>query len=279
MYEVVEKKELATGIHLIEIEAPMIARRAKAGQFIMLMIDDQGERIPLTMADWNREKGTITIIELEAGKTTLQLGTLKKGDKLRSIVGPLGMETHAENFGTAVCIGGGIGCALMYPVVRVLKQAGNELLSIMGSRTAEALVMEDEISAYSDELFICTDDGTKGHHGFVSDILKQMLDEKRPIDLIYAVGPIIMMKVIADMTRPYGVKTIVSLNPIMVDGTGMCGSCRVSIDGETKFACVDGPEFDAHKVDFKLLIERNKRYLDEEKLAVEKFQQGVKRDA
>lgn len=275
MYEIVNKKDLSSDIHLLEISAPMIARRAKAGQFVMLMVDDKGERIPLTMADWNPEKGTVTIIELEAGKTTKQLGMLEVGDKLRSIVGPLGMETELENHGTVVCIGGGIGIALMYPVVRALKQAGNKIVSIMGSRTAKTMILEDEIAAVSDEVHICTDDGTKGHHGFVSDILKQMLDEKKPIDIVYAVGPIIMMKVISDITRPYSVHTVVSLNPIMVDGTGMCGSCRVSVDGKTKFACVDGPEFDGHKVDFKLLIERNKRYLEEERRALEKFNKEV----
>jgi len=276
MYEIIDKKELTPGIHLLEINAPMIAKNAKAGQFVMLMIDDVGERIPLTMADWNAEKGTITIIALEVGKTTMNLGRMKKGDKLRSVVGPLGLETEGRKYGTVVSIGGGIGIALMYPVVRALKQAGNKVISIMGAKTAETLILEDEIAAHSDELFICTDDGTKGHHGFVSDILKQQLDESKQVDMVYAVGPIIMMKVITDITRPYEIETIVSLNPIMVDGTGMCGSCRVSVDGKMKFACVDGPEFDGHKVDFQLLIERNKRYLEEEKLAIERYAKEVK---
>ena len=276
MYEIIDKKELTPGIHLLEINAPMIAKNAKAGQFVMLMIDDVGERIPLTMADWNAEKGTITIIALEVGKTTMNLGKMKKGDKLRSVVGPLGLETEGRKYGTVVSIGGGIGIALMYPVVRALKQAGNKVISIMGAKTAETLILEDEIAAHSDELFICTDDGTKGHHGFVSDILKQQLDESKQVDMVYAVGPIIMMKVITDITRPYEIETIVSLNPIMVDGTGMCGSCRVSVDGKMKFACVDGPEFDGHKVDFQLLIERNKRYLEEEKLAIERYAKEVK---
>lgn len=275
MYEIIDKKELTPEIHLLEINAPMIAKNAKAGQFVMLMIDDVGERIPLTMADWNAEKGTITIIALEVGKTTMNLGKMKKGDELRSVVGPLGLETEGRKYGTVVSIGGGIGIALMYPVVRALKQAGNKVISIMGAKTAETLILEDEIAAHSDELFICTDDGTKGHHGFVSDILKQQLDESKQVDMVYAVGPIIMMKVITDITRPYEIETIVSLNPIMVDGTGMCGSCRVSVDGKMKFACVDGPEFDGHKVDFQLLIERNKRYLEEEKLAIERYAKEV----
>lgn len=276
MYEIVEKKTLATGIHFLEIKAPMIAQRAKAGQFIMLMIDDMGERIPLTMADWDAKKGTVTIIALEAGKTTMKLGTLKKGDCLRTIVGPLGIETHTQGLGTVVCVGGGIGIALMFPSVRAMKQAGNKVISIMGAKTKDLLLLEKEITAFSDEVHVCTDDGTYGHHGFVSDILKKMLDEKRPINTVYAVGPIIMMKVLSDLTKPYGVHTIVSLNPIMVDGTGMCGSCRVLVDGKTKFGCVDGPDFDGHKVDFGLLIARNKRYLEEEKTAVEKFKKEVR---
>ncbi|MEM2838744.1 MAG: sulfide/dihydroorotate dehydrogenase-like FAD/NAD-binding protein [Thermoplasmata archaeon] len=276
MYKIVDKRDLATGIHLLEIEAPLIARKAKAGQFVMLMIDDKGERIPLTMADWNPEKGTVTVIALEAGKTTMKLGTLKKGDNLRSVVGPLGIETHTHGLGTVVCIGGGIGIALMFPTVRAMKQAGNKVISIMGARTKDLLIMEKEVKAYSDEIYPCTDDGSYGHHGFVSDILKKMLEEKRKIDVVYAVGPVIMMKVISDLTRPYGVKTIVSLNPIMVDGTGMCGSCRVQVDGKTRFGCVDGPDFDGHKVDFQLLIARNKRYLAEEKIAVEKFKKEGK---
>jgi len=278
MYEIVEKKDLAPGIHLLEIKAPLIAKRAKAGQFVMLMTDDKGERIPLTMADWSPEKGTVTIIAMEAGKTTMQLGTLKVGDKLRSIVGPLGIETHTHGHGTVVCVGGGIGIALMFPTVRAMKQAGNKVISIMGARSKNLLIMEEEIKKYSDEMYPCTDDGSYGHHGFVSDILKKMLDDKsKKIDVVYAVGPIIMMKVISDLTKPYGVNTIVSLNPIMVDGTGMCGSCRVLVDGKTKFGCVDGPDFDGHKVDFGLLITRNKRYMEEEKASVEKFKkaQGV----
>jgi len=275
MYEIVEKKDLAPGIHLLEIKAPLIAKRAKAGQFVMLMTDDKGERIPLTMADWSPEKGTVTIIAMEAGKTTMQLGTLKVGDKLRSIVGPLGIETHTHGHGTVVCVGGGIGIALMFPTVRAMKQAGNKVISIMGARSKNLLIMEEEIKKYSDEMYPCTDDGSYGHHGFVSDILKKMLDDKsKKIDVVYAVGPIIMMKVISDLTKPYGVNTIVSLNPIMVDGTGMCGSCRVLVDGKTKFGCVDGPDFDGHKVDFGLLITRNKRYMEEEKASVEKFKKA-----
>ncbi|MGB2582309.1 MAG: sulfide/dihydroorotate dehydrogenase-like FAD/NAD-binding protein, partial [Thermoplasmata archaeon] len=218
------------------------------------------------------EKGTLTIAALEIGKTTRKLGTLKAGDKLFSLVGPLGLSTHLEEFGTVVCVGGGIGLALMYPVVRALKQAGNRIVSIVGAKNKDLLMYEDEIAAVSDEIFVCTDDGSKGHHGFVSDVLQKLIDDKQKINLVYAVGPIIMMKVIANLTRPYNIHTVVSLNPIMVDGTGMCGSCRVIIDGETKFGCVDGPEFDGHKVDFENLTARNKRYLAEEETSLRVFQ-------
>jgi ferredoxin--NADP+ reductase len=237
-----------------------------------LTVDEHGERIPLTMANFSPEKGTITIAVLEVGKTTRQLGTLKAGDNLFSLVGPLGLPTELEEYGTVVCVGGGIGLALMYPVVRALKQAGNNIISIIGAKNKGLLMYEDEIAAVSDELFVCTDDGSKGHHGFVSDVLKKLIDEKRKIDLVYAVGPIIMMKVIANLTRPFDIHTVVSLNPIMVDGTGMCGSCRVIVGGETKFGCVDGPEFDGHKVDFENLTARNRRYLAEEEISLRKFQ-------
>jgi len=275
MYEIVDTRKLAEGIHLLEIQAPLIAAHARAGQFVMVMTDESGERIPLTMADWDTRRGTVTIIALEAGKTTMKLGTLKKGDRLRSIVGPLGTETHTQGLGNVVCVGGGIGIALMYPIVKAMKQAGNYVISIMGARNRDLLILEKEISDWSDEVIICTDDGSKGVHAFTPDMLKKLLDEKRKIDAVYAVGPVIMMKIISDLTRPYGIHTIVSLNPIMVDGTGMCGSCRVEIDGHTKFGCVDGPDFDGHRVDFNLLNARNRRYLEEEKAAAEKFRREV----
>ena len=274
MYEIVKAEKLTPDVVKLEIAAPHIAKKAKAGQFIMLTVNEHGERIPLTMADFSTEKGTITIAALEIGKTTKLLGTLKAGDKLFSLVGPLGLATELENYGTAVCVGGGIGLALMYPVVRALKQAGNKVVAIIGAKTKDLLIYEDEIAKVSDELHVCTDDGSKGHHGFVSDVLKKMLDEKKGVDIVYAVGPIIMMKVLSDLTKPYGVHTVVSLNPIMVDGTGMCGSCRVIVDGKTKFGCVDGPEFDGHKVDFNNLIARNKRYLAEEEISLRRFKGG-----
>jgi len=274
MYEIVKAQKLTPDVIKLEIRAPQIAKKAKAGQFIMVTPTEHGERIPLTMADFSPEKGTITIAALEVGKTTKELGKMKTGDKLFSLVGPLGLPTELHKHGNVVSIGGGIGLALMYPVVRAFKQAGNTTINIIGARNEKLLMYEDEIKSVSDEFYVCTDDGSKGHHGFVSDILKKLIAENKKIDLVYAVGPIIMMKVIANITKPHNIHTIVSLNPIMVDGTGMCGSCRVIIAGETKFGCVDGPEFDGHKVDFDNLTARNKRYLAEEQIALRRFQEA-----
>lgn len=271
MYDIVKSEKLTPDVIKLEISAPHIAKKAKAGQFIMVTPDDHGERIPLTMADFSPQKGTITIAALEVGKTTKQLGRMKAGDKVFSLVGPLGLPTELHKFGNVVSIGGGIGLALMYPVVRALKEAGNYTTNIIGARNEKLLMYESEIKSVSDEFFVCTDDGSKGHHGFVSDILKKLIAENKKIDMVYAVGPIIMMKVIANITKPYNIHTIVSLNPIMVDGTGMCGSCRVIIDGKTKFGCVDGPEFDGHKVDFDNLTARNKRYIPEEQISMKRF--------
>jgi len=272
MYEIVKSEKLTPDVIKLEIRAPQIAKKAKAGQFIMVTPGEKGERIPLTMADFSPEKGTVTIAALEVGKTTRQLGTMKAGDKIFSLVGPLGLPTELHNYGNVVSIGGGIGLALMYPVVRALRQAGNRAINIIGARNEKLLIYENEIKSVSDEFFVCTDDRSKGHHGFVSDVLKTLIAEGKKIDLVYAVGPIIMMKVIANITKPHNIKTVVSLNPIMVDGTGMCGSCRVIIDGKTKFGCVDGPEFDAHKVDFENLTARNRRYLAEEQVALKRWQ-------
>jgi len=271
MYEIIKAEKLTPDVTRLEIKAPHIAKKAKAGQFVMLTVDEHGERIPLTMADFSPEKGTITIAALEVGKTTRHLGRLKAGDKMFSLVGPLGLPTELHHTGTIVSIGGGIGLALMYPVVRAFKQAGNKTVSIVGARNEKLLIYEDEIKKVSDEFYVCTDDGSKGHKGFVSDILKKLIADGREINLVYAVGPIIMMKVIANITKPHNIHTVVSLNPIMVDGTGMCGSCRVIVGGETKFGCVDGPEFDGHKVDFDNLTARNRRYLPEEKVSLERF--------
>jgi ferredoxin--NADP+ reductase len=263
MYPILEKKVLSSTVKLMKIKAPLVAKKAQPGQFIILRINEKGERIPLTIADFDRKKGTITIIFLEVGKTTKQLGMLNVGDSLENFVGPLGMPSEVKKYGTVVCVGGGVGIAPLYPIVKSLKETGNYVISILGAKTENLLLLEKEISSSSDEFYIATDDGSKGHKGFVSDVLQQVIN-KHKVDMVMAIGPIIMMKVVSDLTRKYNIKTLVSLNPIMVDGTGMCGGCRVSVDGKTKFACVDGPEFDGHKVDYENLMLRNRRFMHEE---------------
>ena len=271
MYKVIEKEILHKNLVKMEIEAPLVAKSAKPGQFIILKIDEKGERIPLTIADFDRKKGTVTIIFLEVGKTTRKLGTLEVGDYIESFAGPLGKPSDIRKYGTVVCIGGGVGIACLYPIVRALKEKGNKVISILGARTKSLLIMEKEIGKYSDELIVVTDDGSKGKKGFVSDALKELIDKDIKIDLVMAIGPVVMMKVVSDLTRPYKIKTLVSLNPIMVDGTGMCGSCRVTVNGEIKFACVDGPEFDGHGVDFDNLMLRNNRFREEEGIALKRY--------
>ena len=267
MYEIVEKKVLSNNVKLMKIKALLVAKKAKAGQFIILRIDEKGERIPLTIADFDKKKGTITIIFMEVGKTTKKLGTLNVGDSIVNFAGPLGVPSEVKKYGTVVMIGGGVGIAPLYPVVKALKEEKNHVISILGARNKSLLMLEKEIDEFSDELYIATDDGSKGHKGFVSDVLQKLIDGKTKIDMVMAIGPVIMMKVVADLTKKYDIKTLVSLNPIMVDGTGMCGGCRVSVGGETKFACVDGPEFDGHLVDFKNLMLRNRRFVKEEEHA------------
>jgi ferredoxin--NADP+ reductase len=260
---------------LFEVDAPLVARKAKPGQFVILRVDDQGERIPLTIADADPERGTITIIFQEVGLTTQYLGAKESGEYLADFVGPLGkpMELPSPG-GRVIAVGGGVGIAPVYPKVKALHNAGLNVISIIGARTREFLILEDEMRAVSAELHICTDDGSYGQHGFVSDILQQFLDDGKPIEEIIAVGPLPMMRVVANQTRPYGVKTLVSLNPIMVDGTGMCGACRVTVGGKTRFTCVDGPVFDAHQVDFDELRARAGMYLDKEKMALENCRCG-----
>jgi len=267
MYEILEKKVMSDTVKLMKIKAPLVAKKALAGQFIILRIDEKGERIPLTIADYDRKKGTIIVIFMEVGKTTKQLGTMKVGDKLLNFAGPLGVASEIEKYGRVICIGGGVGIAPLYPIVRELKKAGNYVISILGARNEKLLMLENEIKEYSDELHICTDDGSKGKKGFVSNILQEIIDRGKKINIIWAIGPVIMMKVVADLTKKYNIKTMVSLNPIMVDGTGMCGGCRVTVGGEIKFACVHGPEFDGHKVDFENLMLRNRRFLKQEEHA------------
>ena len=250
MYKVIEKTFLQEIVARIVVEAPEIARKRKAGQFVTLMIDEKGERIPLTIVDSDSEKGTITIIFQIVGKTTEHLSKLEKGDSIMHILGPLGHPTEIENFGTAVVVGGGVGIGVAYPIAAALKKAGNKVISIIGARTKDILILEDEMSKVSTQLLVATDDGSYGFCGFTSQVLQNVIDSGEKIDIIYAIGPVPMMRVLANLTRPYGIKTIVSLNPIMVDATGMCGACRVSVGGKTKFGCVDGPEFDGHEVDF-----------------------------
>lgn len=264
MYKILVKKELSQGVQLFEIEAPRVAKKAEPGQFVIIRIDEAGERVPLTIADFDREKGTVTIIFQEVGASTKQLGAMKEGESILDFVGPLGKKTHIEKMGNVVCIGGGIGVAPIYPIARGMREAGNHVISIMGARSKDILILEDELGAVSDELYITTDDGSKGHKGFVTDQLKMLIDKGIEISVVIAIGPVVMMRSVAEATRPYGIHTVVSLNPIMVDGTGMCGGCRVQIGDESKFACVDGPEFDAHQVDFAGLMSRQRMYKSQE---------------
>ncbi|MBS7656886.1 MAG: sulfide/dihydroorotate dehydrogenase-like FAD/NAD-binding protein [Candidatus Bathyarchaeia archaeon] len=263
-FRILKKDALAPGIKRIVVSAPLIARKAQAGQFVILRIDERGERFPLTLVDWNPEEGSIVLIFQEVGASTRKLGSLEVGDYVEDIVGPLGNPTEVEKFGEVAVVGGGVGTALIYPWVRVLKAAGNRVVTILGARNASLLLLEDELRKISDELHISTDDGSKGFKGFTADVLKSLLEKGKKFNLVMAAGPVPMMRAVAEVTRPYNIKTVVSLNPIMVDGTGMCGGCRVSVGGETKFACVDGPEFDAHQVDFRELTNRLRTYIEEE---------------
>lgn len=260
MYRVVEKQKIAEAIYKMEITAPKIASKRKAGQFVVLRIVEQGERIPLTIADSDPVKGTITIVFQVVGDTTKLLSTFNVGDSILDVVGPLGHPTHIENFGTAVCVGGGLGIALIRPIAEALYNVGNYVISIISARNKDLLIFEDEMRCVSSELKIATDDGSKGHHGFPTQILQDMINKGDKLDIVFAVGPVPLMAAVSKVTEPYGIKTVVSLNPIMVDGTGMCGGCRVTIGGESKFACVDGPEFDGHKVDYATLMKRLKTY-------------------
>jgi ferredoxin--NADP+ reductase len=260
----------------MDITAPEIARKAEPGQFVVLRVHERGERIPLTIAGTDREKGTVRIIFQEAGKTTCALGQLNEGEALPDMVGPLGHPTPIEKAGTVAAIAGGVGTAEVLPVVKALRAAGNKVISIIGARNKDLLILVDEMTAASDKLFIVTDDGSAGQKGFVTNILSDLLAKQVHIDLVYAIGPVPMMKAVAGITREPKIRTLVSLNPIMVDGTGMCGACRVSIGGETKFACVDGPEFDAHQVNWDELTVRLNLFKKEEKLAYEKHSSECK---
>ncbi|MDF2699664.1 MAG: sulfide dehydrogenase (flavoprotein) subunit SudB [Haloplasmataceae bacterium] len=265
MNVILKKAQLNQHTVLYELEAPYIAKKANAGQFIILRINEFGERIPLTIADYNRDLGTITIIFQTVGKTTLDLARLNVGDSIQDVVGPLGTSSHFEKVKKVIVIGGGVGCAIAYPQAKTLFKCGIDIDIVAGFRTHELIILEDEMRQVCNRLFICTDDGSYKEKGLVTDILKRLLDEEKNYDLVIAIGPLVMMKYICKLTELYHIKTIVSLNPVMVDGTGMCGGCRVRVDGKIKFACVDGPDFDGLLVDFDELINRNNFYKEEEK--------------
>ncbi len=270
--KILEKEQLSENVFKLVLDAPRIAKKRKAGQFVVLRIHEEGERVPLTIADGNAEKGTLTIIFQTVGKSTTQLSEMNVGDELLDLVGPLGQPTHINKIGTVACIGGGVGVAPVYPITEAMKKAGNHIISIIGARDKDLIIMEEEMKAVSDEFIVTTDDGSYGFHGFVSQALeeKYLLQDKK-IDLVVAIGPVPMMRAVCDTTKKYNVPTVVSLNSIMVDATGMCGACRVSVGGKTKFVCVDGPEFDGHEVDFRELIDRQRIYLDEEKECMDHY--------
>jgi ferredoxin--NADP+ reductase len=270
MYKIRDRVDYSDDVYMQVIEAPAIAAACQPGQFIILRIEEEGERIPLTIADYDREAGTITIVVQAIGKTTRQLQRLGKGDSLANFIGPLGVPSEIEKLGTVVVAGGGIGVAPIYPIARALKEAGNKVIAIVAARNKSLLLWEDRMAEVSDELIVTTDDGSRGRHCLVTEPLKELC-EGGGIDLVYAIGPGVMMKFCAKTTEPYGVKTLVSLNSIMVDGTGMCGACRCSVGGETKFVCVDGPEFDGHKVDFDQLLARQRQYLPQEKESLDAY--------
>ena len=260
MFKIVRKKDLNPSVCLLEIEAPFVARKAQAGQFIIFRIDEMGERVPLTIAGYDREKGTVTIIFQKVGFSTIALGNLNEGDYIRDFVGPLGRPTHTEGVKRVCVVGGGVGCAIALPSAAAFKEAGAEVDVVVGFRNKDIVILEDEFKAVADNMYLMTDDGSYGEKGFVTVKLQQLLESGRNYDAVLAIGPIPMMKFVCKTTEPFGVKTMVSLNPIMIDGTGMCGGCRVTVGGETKFACVDGPEFDGHQVDFAELMSRNSTY-------------------
>ncbi len=279
MYKILEKQVLSDTVKLIVVEAPTVARRAKAGQFVIVRIDEPGERIPLTIADFDHEAGTITLIFQEVGKSTMQMGTLKPGDELITVAGPLGHPTDVEKYGTVICIGGGVGIAPTFPIARALKQAGNTVISIMGARNKTLLFWEDRMRSVSDELIVCTDDGSYGRKAVVTEPLKELLEKRgKEIARVWAIGPAIMMKFVSVTTKPYNVPTIVSLNTIMIDGTGMCGGCRVVLDSGAQFVCVDGPEFDAHKINWDILLSRLSFYTEQEREAVERWKHQCQLD-
>ncbi|MBN2381842.1 sulfide/dihydroorotate dehydrogenase-like FAD/NAD-binding protein [bacterium] len=273
MFKIVRKQKLAPDVCLFELEAPKVAEKRKAGQFVIIKLNETGERIPLTIADSDPNRGTITLVVQSVGKTTHQLNQFSEGESIQDVVGPLGKATEIEGCSLAVPIGGGIGIAVAYPIAAALKQAGVEVISIIGARTKELLFFEEKMRTVSDKLYISTDDGSYGVHGFVTDILKQLLESERVPDRVFAIGPLPMMRAVCKTTLDKRVSTVVSLNPIMVDGTGMCGACRVTVDNNTRFVCVHGPEFDGHEVDWVELMKRQRMYCSDEKRAMELFRE------
>ena len=275
MFKIQHAEFLAPGIKRFVIEAPRIARKQKPGQFVILRLYEQGERIPITIESSNPERGTIRIVVQSIGKTTNMLNSLNTGDSILDVVGPLGKPSEIEKFGTVVVMGGGVGAAMAYPTAIALKRVGNRVISIVGARNKELVILERELREVSDAVMITTDDGSYADKGFVTDKLRQLIENGTRIDLVLAIGPIPMMRAVAEMTRKERIRTIVSLNPIMIDGTGMCGGCRVLVDGKSEFACVDGPEFDAHRVDFSVLVQRNSMYRAAEQKSMEGFQRDT----
>lgn len=265
MYKIVRKEVLNSSVKLMEIEAPYVARKAQPGQFIIFRVNEEGERIPLTIADYDSKKGTVTIIFQEVGKSTRMLGSLNAGDEILDFVGPLGIASHFDGVKKVAVIGGGLGTAIAYPQAKKLHSMGAEVHTITGFRNKDLIILEKEMAVVSDKLIIATDDGSNGNKGFVTDMLKGLIEEGNKYDLVIAIGPLIMMKVVSKLTKEYGIKTVVSMNPLMVDGTGMCGGCRITVGGKTKFACVDGPDFDGHEVDFDEAMRRQLMYKTEEK--------------
>ena len=273
MYNIVASEVLSSNSKLFKVEAPHVAKKALPGQFVIVMKDEAGERIPLTIADLDREAGTITLIIQQIGKTSRAITDLETGDTLATVAGPLGVPSHIQKYGTVACLGGGFGMAAMFPIARALKEAGNKIIGIIGARNESLLIWEDRLRSISDEFYLTTDDGSKGRQGFVTQVLQELVAKGEKIDLVIGIGPVPMMRATARTTEALGIKTLVSLNPIMVDGTGLCGACRITVGGETKFCCVDGPDFDAHKVDWAQLVARQALFIEEEKLSLEKYLQ------
>ncbi len=272
MFKIVATEVLTPNSKLFKVSAPQIARKAKAGQFVVIRINETGERIPLTIADKDPSEGTITIVVQAIGKTSRKILELNAGDWLADVVGPLGLPTEIEKYGTVVCVGGGVGMAAIFPIAQALKEAGNKIIAVIGARNEGLLLWEDRMREVADEIFITTDDGSKGRKGIIIDALKDVLTDGRKVDLVVGIGPVVMMRAVSNITQPLGVKTRVSLNPIMIDGTGMCGGCRVTVNGEPRFVCVHGPDFDAHQVNWEELMARLTTYQAEEKAALEKYQ-------